>query len=233
MRTEMENVFRRFQDFDMINIPDLLRFDTRSWEACNEAKRFCPNTMPHIRAIDIDMKKPLPMAEYLTENGIKEVLVLTGDPPQDFKRRIYPTTSVDLIRKFAKELPEIKVYAALDQYRSGVRTELEYCARKEDAGAVGFYTQPFFDERFLELYAEHLEEYEVFWGISPILGINSLLYWETKNRAIFPKGFEPDWDCNVAAGKKVYKKIEEIGGNVYFMPIRTDAVKYLEEILGK
>lgn len=233
LKQELEAVFSEFSEFDTINVPDLLRFDVRSWEACVEAKKYCKTTVPHIRAIDIDMKKPLPMAEYLLDNGIREVLVLTGDPPQDFKRRIYPTTSVDLIRKFAKELPHIKVYAALDQYRSGIRTELEYCARKEDAGAVGFYTQPFFDERFLELYAEMMEPYEVFWGISPILSQNSFFYWEAKNRAIFPNTFEPTWECNVDVGQKIYDKVKSFDGNAYFMPIRTDVVKYLEAILKR
>lgn len=231
LKQEISSVFSNFQDFNTINIPDLLRFDVRSWEACGVAKEHCENTVPHIRAIDIDMKKPLPMAEYLVEHGIKEVLVLTGDPPQDFSRRIYPTTSIDLIRKFGKELPEIKVYAAIDQYRSGFRTELEYCLRKEDAGAVGFYTQPFFDERLLELYHEMLEEFEVLWGVSPILSQNSFFYWEAKNRAVFPKGFEPTWECNVEIGRKIYDKIREFDGSAYFMPIRTDVIKYLKAIL--
>ncbi len=232
LKVEFNKIQSEFKEFDSVNIPDLLRFDIRSWEACAEAKKHFKTAVPHIRAMDIDMKKPLPMAEFLIENGTEEVLVLTGDPPQDFNRKIYTSTSVDVIRKFQRELPNIKVYAAIDQYRSGVRTELEYVQRKEDAGAVGFYTQPFFDERYLEFYEEMLDGYKVFWGITPILNHNSLRYWEVKNRAIFPRGFEPDWNTNIEVARKIIKKVNEIDGDIYLMPIRTNIEAYINGVLG-
>lgn len=233
LKKEFTIIEEKFKEFDTVNIPDLLRFDIRSWQACTEAKKHFKTAVPHIRAMDIDMRKPLPMLEYLVENEIEEVLVLTGDPPQDFTRKIFTSTSVDVIRKFGKELPNIKVYAAIDQYRSGIRAELEYIQRKEDAGAVGFYTQPFFDERFLEFYEEMLDGYDVFWGVTPILNYNSLRYWEVKNKAIFPRGFEPNWECNIEVGKKILKKVNEIDGNIYLMPIRTNVEAYVRAVLEK
>lgn len=215
---------------DTVNIPDLLRFRMRSWEGCVHVKRHHKNVIPHIRAIDIDMHKPLPMAETLCVNNIGEVLVVTGDSPQDMTHKIYPSTSIDIIRKFKRELSHIKVYAGIDQYRDSVREEIEYAKRKLDAGAGGFFTQPFFDTRFMEIYAEQLADTEVFWGVSPVLSEKSLSYWETKNHAIFPAGFEPTPEWNAAFAKKALHFVRTTETNIYFMPIRISAAQYLKGI---
>ena len=68
------------------------------------AAEYFPAVMPHIRAIDIDIARPLPMQEYLREHGIREVLVIEGDPPQDMMHTVYPTVSTDVIRKFREEM---------------------------------------------------------------------------------------------------------------------------------
>lgn len=215
---------------DTINIPDLLRFELRSWTGCGIVKRSGKRTIPHIRAIDIDMRKPLPMAEFLVENQINEVLVLTGDRPQDMRYKIYPSTSVDIIRKFKQELPQIKVYAALDQYRSSIRKEIDYALRKLYAGADGFFTQPFFDLRLMEIYAEQLEDTEVFWGISPVVAESSVNYWEVKNNVVFPADFSPILDWNINFAKQALKFVKDMNSNIYFMPIRMKAVEYLANI---
>lgn len=227
---ELETVKQGFPEIDIINIPDLLRYDLRSWEGCAAAKPYFRQVIPHIRAIDIDPQQPLPMADFLVENGIREVLVITGDPPQDMSRLMYPTTSVELIAKFKKELPHIKVYAGIDPYRSSIRGEFDYLRRKEYAGADGFFTQPFFDFRLLEIYAELLEGREVFWGVSPVTSDRSFRYWEAKNRAVFPKQFQPTDEWNHAFARKVLDYVRQIDGNIYFMPIRTDIKKYLTGI---
>lgn len=227
---ELEVVKQQFTAIDTINIPDLLRYDTRSWEGCATAKPYFRQAIPHIRAIDIDPNEPLPMADFLVENGIREVLVITGDPPQDMSRPIYPTTSVELIAKFKKELPHIKVYAGIDQYRTSIRGEYDYLRRKEYAGAEGFFTQPFFDFRLLEIYAELLQDREVFWGVSPVTSARSFLYWETKNKAVFPRDFTPTVEWNETFARKVLEYVRGNGSNIYFMPIRTDIQKYLAGI---
>ena len=105
---------------DVINIPDLLRFPMRSWEGAAIAKETFPTVMPHIRAMDIDLNVELPMKAYLREHNIREVLVIQGDPPQDMRQRVYPTTTVDVLRKFHEEMPEVKTYAGIDQYRGSM-----------------------------------------------------------------------------------------------------------------
>ena len=55
----------KFQDkVDVINIPDLLRFPIRSWQGAAVAKEYFPASMPHIRAMDIDLDKELARARY-------------------------------------------------------------------------------------------------------------------------------------------------------------------------
>ena len=147
LREELQLLKNIIPDIDLINVPDLLRCDIRSWQGAALAAEYFPAAMPHIRAIDIDIAQPLPMKDYLREHKIREVLVIEGDPPQDMMHTVYPTVSTDVIRKFREEMPEIKVYAGIDQYRGSMRQEQYRIRRKLQAGASGFFTQPFFDQR--------------------------------------------------------------------------------------
>lgn len=228
LREELELLEENFSCIDVINIPELLRYDLHSWEAAKITKEYYKNAMPHIRAIDINLDEPLPMAEFLRENGIREVLVVTGDPPQDMTRKIYPTVSTDVIRKFREELPGVKVYAGLDQYRGSMRQEEYNIRRKIQAGAAGFFTQPFFDLRYLQMYAELLEGKEVYWGVSPVTSERSVNYWETKNNVVFPKGFCPSLEWNIAFAKETMAFVKEIGANIYLMPIKANLLPYLK-----
>ena len=167
LREELAQTKKYEGKIDLINVPDLLRLPVRSWEGAAIAGETFP-AVPHIRAMDIDITKPLPMAEYLREHAIREVLVIEGDAPQNMAHTVYPTESIDVIRKFREEMPEIRVFAGIDQYRGSMRQEDYRIRRKLQAGAVGFFTQPFFDRRFLAMYADMLEGIEVYWGLSPV-----------------------------------------------------------------
>lgn len=232
LEAELAYTKNNFSLVDTINIPDLLRFPIRSWEGCSIGKTYYKNLMPHLRAIDFNMAEPLPMAAFLRQNDIREVLVVTGDYPQAMTQKIYPSTSIDLIRKIKAELPDIKVYAAIDQYRASIKSEAEYIRRKIDAGADGFFTQPFFDLRFIEIYAELLCGYEVFWGVSPVISEKSMNYWETKNQVVFPVDFKPTKEWNAAFAKKVLAFTQATNTNIYFMPVRIDIQEYLTGIFA-
>jgi len=233
IREELELLKNNFTCIDLINVPELLRYELHSWEGAMVAKEFYRDAMPHIRAIDIDLDKPLPMAEYLVEHKISEVLVITGDPPQDMGRTIYPTVSTDVIRKFRDELPHIKVYAGLDQYRSSMRQEEYNIRRKLQAGAAGFFTQPFFDLRYLEIYAEILAGIEVYWGVSPVMSERSVNYWESKNNVIFPKAFQPTLEWNIDFARKALDFVKKQDANIYLMPIKTNLLPYLTGAFAK
>jgi methylenetetrahydrofolate reductase (NADPH) len=231
LQQEMQLVKDNFPAIDTINIPDLLKFPLRSWDACGQAKQLFANTIPHLRAIDYDLAKPFPLVERFKENGIDSVLVIAGDQPQDMSRRVFRTSSVELIRTLKVQMPELKVYAGIDPYRTGIKTELDYVKRKIDAGAEGFFTQPFFDLRLMEIYYDLMAGIETFWGISPVMSVRSKDYWDNLNNAIFPPDFEPTLEWNRNFAKRALNFCQSTESNIYFMPIRVDLVQYLDGIL--
>ena len=228
---EVEEI-SQFKQINTLNIPDLLRFDIRSWDACQHLQSNFEDVIPHLRAIDFDLKNGFPLTEFFLASGITSVLVVEGDPPQDLSHRTYRNTSCELIRIIKKELPNMKVYAAIDQYRTSMRKELDYIHDKVDAGVDGFFTQPFFDLNLLELYMDMLQNVEVFWGMSPIHSVTSQSYWENKNDVVFPSDFEATKEWNINFGRSMINKIKAKGDNVYFMPIRANATEYLAALLA-
>ncbi|MDR1106406.1 MAG: methylenetetrahydrofolate reductase [Treponema sp.] len=232
----------------IINVADLVRFKIRSWEACGILGELCPapgfTCMPHLRARDFDPEKPFPHTAFFRRLGIDRALVIAGDAEETADGaslygaraagpETWKTPTIPFIKKLKIEMPELSVYAAFDPYRSNIRYELDYLHAKEEAGAAGFFSQPFFDLRLLEIYAEYLEGRDVYWGISPVLSGKNRNYWESRNRAIFPKSFRPDLFWNVDFGRRVLDFCEKRGFNLYLMPIKVDLKPYLSGLLGK
>ncbi|WP_437379775.1 methylenetetrahydrofolate reductase [Inquilinus limosus] len=214
------------------NIPDLMRFPLRSWDACAITSAIIPSSIPHIRAIDIPPGEELPVAEAILTAGLTEVLIIRGDLPRDMSRSVHPNTSVEVIRRFKRHYPSLRVYAAFDPYRHGLRQELTGVGRKVDAGADGFFTQPMFDLRLLEICAEMLRGHCVFWGIAPVLTERSRSFWERANNVVFPDGFAPSLEWNRAFAATAIESIRELGANVYFMPIKVNLTSYLEGLVA-
>ncbi|MBF0422086.1 MAG: methylenetetrahydrofolate reductase [Magnetococcales bacterium] len=230
---ELELIKSHFAAVSVINIPDLPRFDMRSWEGCALARRYFHTVIPHIRARDIDPDRPLPMAGFLRDHGIRQVLVVTGDTHPDPFFPQYKVRSVDAIRKFREEMPEIKVYAAIDPYRYGFQDELSYTREKLNAGATGFFTQPFFDLRLMEVYGELLNGLDIFWGISPVTTVQSQGYWEKRNLAVFPRSFRPTEAWNLEFAHAAMQLVRQWCQHVYFMPINRDLRSYLEGLFPR
>ena len=228
---ELRRVREHFPRVETVNVPDLLRFPLRSWEACRHARRLVRIAIPHLRAMDFDPDKPFPLREFLAEAGIDRVLVVAGDPPQDLVRRVYPTRPVDLIRRMKAEAPELAVYAGFDPYRVGFREELDGIRAKLEAGADGLFSQPFFDLRLVEVWAELLPGCRVWWGVTPVLSAGTRRYWETKNRTVFPRDFVPTPEWNRALAARCLDWARAQGTNLYFMPIRADLVVWLGGLL--
>jgi methylenetetrahydrofolate reductase (NADPH) len=185
--------------------------------------------------MDINLDAPLPMADYLREHAIHEVLVIEGDPPQDMSHTVYPTVSTDVIRKFREEMPDVRVYAGIDQYRGSMRQELYRIRRKQQAGAAGFFTQPFFDMRYLEIYADMLEDMslDIYWGVSPIMSSRSQSYWELKNNVVFPKNFAPTLEWSIDFSKRVWEFADQREDSIYLMPIKTNLLAYLKGVFHR
>ena len=233
---ELETLREHFPATDTVNIPDLLKFETRSWEGCAAAlaSGAVSRAIPHVRAMDFRVRDAFSLVETLRERDLREVLVVRGDPPQDMQRDVHPTKSAELIRELRRLDPRLRIYAAFDPYRDGMRSEFESVNEKIEAGADGFFSQPLFDLRLVEMCAEQFERYEhteVYWGLAPVVRASSRRYWEVKNRAIFPRGFTPTLDWNRAFAKECLGWAERSGQHLYFMPIRVDLVGYLGGLL--
>jgi methylenetetrahydrofolate reductase (NADPH) len=194
--------------------------------------------IPHLRARDFLPDEPFPLTGFFRNRGIGRVLVISGDAPGmevslSEERKLHPRGfSVSFIRKLKAEMPELEVYAAFDPYRTNIRYELDYLAEKEEAGAAGFMSQPFFDLRLLEIYSEYLEGKQIFWGITPVLTAGSRSYWESRNRSIFPKSFRTDLVWNIDFGRRVLGFCEKNGFNLYLMPIKVDLKTYLSGLFN-
>lgn len=214
---------------DTINIPDIQRFSLRSWEAATLVRPNFRSVIPHVRAIDIDPNGPLP---GLDVPDLTEILVVKGDPPADLSRRVFPNTSDAIIRRYRREAPHLKVYAAFDPYRRAPYKELEDVARKREAGACGFFTQPLFDMKMLDLCRDWLHDQQVFWGFSPVIGPKSRSYWETTNHIVFPRDFEPTMEANLTFAEQAIREVRDDGDSVYLMPLRVKLANYLRPLEG-
>ncbi len=213
------------------NIPDIIRLPMRSWEACALTNAILPASIPHIRAIDIPSGGEHVIGAALHAAGLSEILVVKGDPSGDSSRVTYPNTCEVIIRRFKEAFPGLKVYAVFDPYRQSFLDEMDGIRRKLEAGADGFFTQPFFDLRLLEISAEMLSGHCVFWGVAPVVGERSRAYWETTNRVIFLSCFVPTLEWNREFACSAVALIRKTEGNVYFMPIRVNLCRYLTGLI--
>ncbi|MDN7353403.1 methylenetetrahydrofolate reductase [Acetobacter senegalensis] len=225
---DVASVKALFPAADTLNVPDLMRFPLRSWDAAALIRPHFARVVPHIRAIDIAPDAPLPGAD---QPGLEEVLVVHGDPPADLSHRTYPNSTESIIRRYKKEAPHLRIYAAFDPYRRAPWQELEDVARKKEAGAEGFFTQPVFDLKLFDLCREWLRDETVFWGLSPVIGPRSRSYWETTNHVVFPKDFEPTLEANIQFAQTVLRHLSQEKGWAYLMPLRVKLDQYLPPLL--
>ena len=214
-----------------INVPDIQRFDIRSWECHDRIERDKHRFVPHFRAIDFDIKEGR-IFQIIETHQLNHVLLVTGDPPDGLNRIFYNTSVVDLIREIKKRFPAITVYAGFDPHRSGVQDECLYIQRKVDAGVDGFFSQPFYDIRMVEIYLEQMQGLETFIGLSPVTSEASRHYWEVKNKVRFPASFRPDYEWNIAFANQAIHIARQTRNHIYFMPIRTDLERYFAGIEG-
>lgn len=228
---ELNALLEHFPFVDTVNIPDLTRFPYRSQHACKLSQTRVRRAIPHLRAVGTNLKDLDPLLQFLDEAELHEVLVVQGDLPADMSQPSYPTTSVQLIRAIKTALPHVSVYAALDPYRNSLKRERDYALEKLDAGASGLFTQPFFDTRLMRVYLELLPNIPLYWGVTTITSARSLGYWQNRNQAVFPDGFEPTLAWSRAFAKEALTFAQETRTNLYFMPIKADVRAFLEGVL--
>lgn len=222
---QLEFVEQNLPFVDTINIPDLLRLPIRSWDGAKLVNRKKYRYIPHVRAIDFDIKSTR-LQQIIEANELDKILLVTGDPPPDRTHLVYSTDVVDLIKVIRRDFPNIEIYCGFDPYRNGVKQEKDYILDKFEAGADYILSQPFFDTRMLDIYADFLPADKVYWGVSPVITERSQAYWENVNKVVFPSDFKPDYQWNTDFAVKVLKHCQQTGSHCYFMPIRIDLEKY-------
>ena len=84
-------------------------------------------------------------------------------------------------------LPELEQLITLQQLEN---SSIDARAKIE-AGADGFFTQPYFDLRLLEVWADLLPDVPTYWGVTPVLADSTRRYWERRNAAFLPRDFAP------------------------------------------
>lgn len=215
-----------------INVPDIKRLDHRSHDVVALLLEAGVNSLPHVRAIDRPISETIATLEPLLDRGLKSVLLVSGDPPADKDTPVYDVAITDLISKIKSKWPDLTVYAAVDQYRQSQEAEFAYMNQKLEAGADGFFTQPFFDVDLARTYCEAYPHTQLYLGSSPVTTENSKTYWETVNKVSFSPEFSLSLNANAALAKGIYELATSFNQHSYAMPIRIDLESYLSEFLG-
>ena len=187
--------------------------------------------IPHIRARDFSKQRPDEALTAVAGLASQTVLVVGGDEfthEADIEERY---NSLSFMQLLSEEMPDLTLYGAIDPYRQSFMEEVAYANAKREAGAVGFFTQPFFDLRLMEIYADLLDGCEMFWGVAPVLTDKSYRYWVKRNKAVFPNDFDGTLAWNRAFAQQALDFAREREHHIYFMPIRADVVSYLKGIL--
>jgi methylenetetrahydrofolate reductase (NADPH) len=229
---EAKEIVAKYPEVKGINVPDVHRLDVRSYNAADSLLDEGVFVVPHIRAIDNPIEVTVAILSRLVKKGLTHVLIITGDTPINISAKTYPVKVVDLVKTLKAVHPDLKVYCAVDPYRQSFQKELTYCKEKIEAGADGFFSQPFFDPKLAEIYIEQLGDVEFFVGLSPVTSENSYNYWIVRNKAIFPHNFETTMEFNCELGKDVVAMAKKHAKNTYLMPIKNDPNVYLAGLFG-
>jgi len=189
------------------------------------------NALPHIRTIDRPLEETIEVVDRFINAGGKQVLIVTGDPPQNPSQLVYQISPIEVVAALRNTYPQLAIYCGLDPYRHSFQEEWQYAKKKVQAGANGFFTQPIFDLSLAKLYLDQFHDTQLFLGISPVLTETSLNYWITRNKAFFPKGFQTDLSYNCTLSKQIINLTQSAGQHNYLMPIKAPLIEYLAGVL--
>lgn len=77
---QLDEVRQYFPAVDTINVPDVLRFSMRSWQGCARAKSLFANTIPHIRAMDVDRSASRSIPRRATRGALRPLPPVSPGP---------------------------------------------------------------------------------------------------------------------------------------------------------
>ena len=227
---EIQKAQRKYPVISGINVPDIKRISNRSYDAADALLTHNIDVIPHIRTQDDDMKMHVNRIEVLIKKGLTKLLLVTGDT---FGNTATSVTPIQLTKRLKTEFPTLKIYTALDPYRQTFDDEISYAEKKLDAGADGFFTQPFFDPSVAEKYMKKLNHCDLFIGLSPVVTQKSKEYWKNYNKVDFPEKFQLNIEYNCKLGQTIISMAKHYNKDIYLMPIKVNIELYLETLLNQ
>lgn len=154
--------------------------------ACKLRRELGIETLPHMSCRDRNWIAVQSLLFGFVAEGVENMLLVTGDPvPPDYRQEakaVYHFNSRELLRRVAAlELP-LRLYAALNVNARNFDVELRLAQEKEEAGAVGFLTQPVLSARGLENIRRARETLQgkLLGGIMPIVSQRNAVFLQSQ-----------------------------------------------------
>lgn len=213
-----------------INIPEMQSKSIKGHDAARFFLQQGIDAIPHFRTRERTLEDFQVILEELLPLGLQKVLLITGDPPKEDPQAEALLTPVQAIPPLKKKFPSLKFYVGIDPYRQSLKDEMDYCLQKLDAGADGFFSQPFFDPALLDVWLHLLQDTEFWVGLSPVTTDSFRRYWENVNRVIFPRNFSIDLESNCQQERLLLEKVEAAGQKAYLMPITVSIEEYIPRL---
>lgn len=173
-------------------------------------------------------------------NGIRNFLVVTGDPvpsgERDIIKSVYDYNSVTLMN-YMKQLNRehfaedpIAYGGALNYGRKNVDAEIRRMQKKCEAGAAFFLTQPIYSDEDIERirYIKNRIDTKIMCGIMPLVSYRNALFMKNEITGIHvPDEIIARYDkemsreeaqaVGVQIAEEIMKKLEDIADGYYFM----------------
>jgi methylenetetrahydrofolate reductase (NADPH) len=234
LKTEAVACLKNFSSVEQINIPDIMRLPHRSYDVASALLALGIDAIPHLRTVDHTFDQLGAITQNLMSQGLKNILLVSGDPPKDnpnfVSSEVTPIMAVEFLKK---NFPTLKVFGALDSYRSNIQDELTYCHAKLDAGFDGLFSQPFFSLPLLEFWLKALKGSHFYAGFSPITSEKSKKYWTSFNKVPLDNQFEWTLESSAEFTTQGLDLVQSYNQSAYLMPITVSAQEYLEKITPK
>ncbi|MFZ4763059.1 MAG: methylenetetrahydrofolate reductase [NAD(P)H] [Alphaproteobacteria bacterium] len=152
----------------------------------------------HLTCVGSNVQEIELIANHYWESGIRHIVALRGDVPQDMSAKPVPdglNYASDLVRALKKVADfdvSVACYPEKHPEASSLEVDIDHLERKIDAGANRAITQFFFDveafERFMELLAKRRINIPVIPGILPVSNVE-----RTRQFAQQCGAHIPDW----------------------------------------
>lgn len=155
--------------------------------ACKLRRELGVNALPHMTCRDRNLNATQALLLGLCAEGIDKVLIITGDPvpaaSRDEVKSVYNFNSrklmkyVDGLNRTVLPSP-FRVFGALNVNVRNFDVQLDLARQKEEAGALGFFTQPILTEQGFENLQKAREALNgrLLGGILPIVSQRNALF---------------------------------------------------------